>query len=178
VGVGVAVGVGVGGRGVLDGGGVLGGGGVMTGMVGLRMGESIGSVSSGVGVKKDDGTGVSVGGGGGVGVSWTKMPSVEEGEASAPKTGDPDGAGGADRNSATAPTANSVPARSTAPNASSPVPPPPCGSAVSALRYATPAPRPAAVGSRNPHFAQYAELLEFRVPQFGQFKLVAPPPLP
>jgi hypothetical protein len=169
-GVGVREGVGVGdrlGRGVDGGVGVAG----PTDVVGptVTSGVSTTGVAIGVGVWKNDvGMGVTIGVGVGVPVGWTKTGSVEVG--SPPATFVPAGGGGDPARRATAPTANSNPASSTAPNASNPWPPPPAGSATSARLYAIPAPRPAVVGSRKPHFAQYAASFELRVPQFGQFK--------
>jgi hypothetical protein len=101
--------------------------GVGVGRIGLGVGDSSPDGSrDGVGLPKNDGMGVSVGGTVGVGVGWTKIGRLFSGATLAALVGE--AAGGADTSTATAPTANRSPARSTAPNASNPWPPPPCGS--------------------------------------------------
>jgi hypothetical protein len=139
-GVGTAVGVGVG-LGVWGtvGVGVGGGVGVTTGGValpGTNDGKLGGTIEKGGGSVNSakDGRGVVDGRGAGVGVSWTKIGRLDVASTFPPAIGVFDASAEGDISSAIAPTANSNPARRTAPNASKPWPPPPCGSACSARR--------------------------------------------
>jgi hypothetical protein len=129
------------------------------------------SVMSAVGVgvlTKKDGSGVNEPGTVGVGVSWMNGGSVGVPDAAATKVRV--GEGWPATNKAMAPPTNSIPASSTAPNATRPCPPPPCGSVVSVRRYAMPAPRAGAAVSLNAQRVQKPASGALLRPQFGQIK--------
>lgn len=115
--VGVRVGVGVGWTAVRVGVGAT-----------VGVGDSTTADGKTDGLASTDGAGDGVGGTVGVGVIWTKIGRVDPGELLAPDIGVGAGPRGANSNRTMAPPANTRPAKSTAPKARRPWPPPPWGS--------------------------------------------------